>query len=569
MIPIQIGKQKRHPLRRAVRGVLWFVLLALLAVLVVSFLFNRITRQVPPRGPAPGSTLAFEGRRVTYGPSSLEWHGGAGGAGGGGAAPGSIWTLRLRGDPYRLGYSHGALGNRLLMAVDDHMFDMMERFMPSPSRRWLAATAVRWRYRELGDHTPAARRLELAGMASAFHDRHRREMPTYQRLLYYHATHEITQSLEHSPLLGCSAFAAFGPATQGGHLIIGRNFDFEGGAIFDREKAVVIAHADGRIPFTSIAWVGFTGVVTGVNAEGIFVSVNAARTDDKSPVGMPIAFLAREVLEQARTLDEAISILKQNRTMVSNAFLVGDGKAMTAVVVEKSPTRFAVRRGKDAVWVANHLLAQEFAKDGENDRLRRYLTSGHRHRRLTDLMQGQRGLDVRRAQELLRDRKAAAGGTLGLGNRNAIDALIATHSVVVDATALTLYVSQEPHTLGRYRAYDLRAELRGEETGNAPADLPEDPLLGSQAYADLGLARNLLGHARFLESLGERRRAIDAALQAVGLAPALPDTHKLLGDLYRRAGDGRQAREAYERFLALEPPYLAEVEEVNSFLGSP
>jgi hypothetical protein len=566
MISLQIGKQRRNPLRRVLRGVLWFVILASLAALALGFIFDRITRFVPPRGVVPHDTLVIDGRRSQLGASSLTWQAPAHGS-----SRSALWTLTLKGDPYTIGYAHGSLGSRLFSAADDHMFDMMARFVPSGLKRWLLLSTIRWRYRALADYTPAEHRAELAGMARAVHDQHRHVLPTYQRLLYYHATHDITQGLERSPLLGCTAFAGLGTATAGGHLIVGRNFDFEGGDIFDQQKAVLIVHAKDKIPFASVAWIGFAGVVTGVNAEGITIVVNAARTDDKAYEGMPVAFLARAVLEQAHTLDEAITILRKQRTLVSDVFLVGDGKAMTAAVVEKSPTRFSVRRGKDTLAATNHFLAQDFAKDGENDRLRRYLTSGYRLRRLTELLQGQRGLDPRRAQELLRDRKGVGGVELGLGHRNAIDALIATHSVVIDATALTLYVSEAPHTLGRFRAFDLRHLLRGESESEAAAlaDLPEDPLLDQDGYADLNRARELMGDARALVAGGERSRAVDAATQAAALAPKLPEAHKLLGDLWRGAGQAARARTCYEQFLALEPPYLAEVEDVRSFLQAP
>jgi isopenicillin-N N-acyltransferase like protein len=571
MIPIQIGRKKQSPWRRLRRGLLWFLLLAGLAGLVLWFLFYRITRFVTPEGQAPTYSLATEGRRTTYGPSSLTLHGA-------GRGHGSVWVLRLRGSPYDSGYAHGKLGNRLIGAADDHMFDMMARYVPSSWNRWLMMSAVRWRHRSLAEQTPNDHRLEVAGMSAAILDLHRDVLPTYQKLLYYHSTHEITQGLEHSPLLGCTAFALHGQAGAAGRLVIGRNFDFEGGDIFDREKAVIFEHPDGKIPFASVAWVGFAGVVTGINAQGVYISINAARTDDKAAIGTPVAFLARQVLEEAHNLDEAITILKHAKTMVSDAFLVGDGKLQLAVVVEKSPTRFAVRRGKDGVWVANHFLAQEFAKDGENDRLRRYLTSGYRYRRLTELVQGQRGVDARRAVDILRDRRGVNGTELGLGNRNAIDAIIATHSVVIDATEMTLYVSASPNTLGRYYAFDLRRELAfdkadgpASDTANVagPADLPEDALLGAPAHADLLRARDLMEHARTLEKRGERRWAVEEATQATHLAPGLPDSHKLVGDMWRRAGNPAKARPHYERFLALEPPHLADVEQVKAYLGTP
>ena len=177
MIPIQIGKQKQHPSRRVLRGLLWAVALAALAWAVTAFLFNRITRFVPPEGATPRLAIESAGRRTQLGASSLEWQGTARGFGETG-----IWTLRLRGEPYALGHVHGMLGDRLIMAVDDHMFDMMAHFMPSSTKRWLALKAVRWRYRGLADSMPPARRLELAGLAAAFTARHRDVIPTYQRL---------------------------------------------------------------------------------------------------------------------------------------------------------------------------------------------------------------------------------------------------------------------------------------------------------------------------------------------------------------------------------------------------
>ena len=43
----------------------------------------------------------------------------------------------------------------------------------------------------------------------------------------------------------------------------------------------------------------------------------------------------------------------------------------------------------------------------------------------------------------------------------------------------------------------------------------------------------------------------------------------LLGDLWLRAGQPARARACYEQFLGLEPPYLAEVEEVRALLAVP
>jgi hypothetical protein len=59
------------------------------------------------------------------------------------------------------------------------------------------------------------------------------------------------------------------------------------------------------------------------------------------------------------------------------------------------------------------------------------------------------------AVTLLRDRRGFGDRPLALGDRDAIDALIATHGVVMDTRARRLWVSVAPHLLGPFVAFDL------------------------------------------------------------------------------------------------------------------
>ncbi len=235
--------------------------------------FLRWTRMTPPTVAADVRAraelpLEVRGARAYVGPS---WMGRERG----------IWEIHLEGEPYQMGWAHGRLGQQLHTMQEDYLFRELERYLPSRFARFAIKNAVRFGYRKLGDYIPLPRAEEIAGEAAVAVDLHADFLPIYQRLIYYHSLHDITQGVEHSPLLGCSAFAAAGSATTTGHLIIGRNFDFEGPEPFDRDKAVLFFRPKGKIAFASVAWTGMTGVVTGINAEGIFVSLNAARTEDK------------------------------------------------------------------------------------------------------------------------------------------------------------------------------------------------------------------------------------------------------------------------------------------------
>jgi isopenicillin-N N-acyltransferase-like protein len=548
----------RRWLRRTALGALALSFLALVGYLV----FLRMTRLEPPRvgaavREAGEKPLEVRGPRAYVGESWLGRERG-------------IWEAHLAGEPYAMGWAQGRLGNRLFLETEDYMFGEMARYVPSKTALWLIRAGVRLQYRHIADLMPVDRAEEIAGMARGVDDLHGDFLPVYHRLVFYHALHDITQGLEHSPLLGCSAFAASGPATPNGHLVIGRNFDFEGPEIFDRDKAILFFKPRGKIAFASVAWLGMAGVITGLNAEGIFVSVNAARSDDKGGEGMPVEILVREIMEQARSVDDVVALVKKTPVMVPDFYLVGDGKTGEAAVIERTPRRTEVRRASRAdatIALTNHALAPSFAADAENDRLKRYLTSGARYKRLEELVRHARGqIDPRKALEILRDKKGPGGIELGLGNRNALDAIIATHSVVVDATALTIWVSAGPHLTGRYVGFDLRRELAGDNRPQ-PGDLPEDPVAQTDEYRAYQLAQAELHAAERLRR-SNPERALEQARRAEGLEDKLPEPHRLIGDLLRARGDRDGARQQYRRFLELSPPYLKDVEDVKGILST-
>jgi hypothetical protein len=101
-------------------------------------------------------------------------------------------------------------------------------------------------------------------------------------------------------------------------------------------------------------------------------------------------------------------------------------------------------------------------------------------------------IDAAAAVRLLRDRRGASGQPLELGDRRAIDALIATHGVVFDTTSRTLWVSESPHLLGRFVAFHVPHHLADSYDPASPIvlpSIPEDPLLSSGQYATFARGR--------------------------------------------------------------------------------
>lgn len=560
-----IGRSEAKPRRprwlRAARALGYLFGTLTLVALVSDAVIERIARIEPPpvpRGVQAAATvlpLTVHGDRVYVGDN---WMGRRRG----------VWELHLAGAPYTLGYAQARLGNRLQLEQETYMFDEFHRYVPSRVARFLIRLGVMLRYRHLGELLPPERQLELAGLAAGGIDLYADFLPLYHRMVFYHALHDITQTLEHSPLLGCTAFAAAGRGTKDGHLIIGRNFDFEGPTIFDRDKVVLLSRPRGKIPFASVAWAGMTGVVTGVNAEKIYVSINAARTDDPGHVGIPVEVLLRQIMENARSIDDVVRLVRAP-VLVPDLYMVGDGKTGEAVVIERSPSRLTVRRLDPATgWLAltNHMLTPAFAHDQRNDYLKRYTTSGARYDRLVELLKKNAGqIDPAGALAILRDKRGVDDLELGLGNRNALDAIIATHSVVLDATDMVLWVGRGPHLTGPYVAFDLLRELSSTERP-APADLPADPIVDTTEWADFQQAKGALQAAAKLRKTGHLDRAVDEARIAIGDEPRSPEAHLLFADLLWQRGDTEAARAQYRRFLELDPPYLADIERARQRL---
>ena len=72
-----------------------------------------------------------------------------------------------------------------------------------------------------------------------------------------------------------------------------------------------------------------------------------------------------------------------------------------------------------------------------------------------------------------------------LGHRRAIDALIATHSVVMDTSGRELWVSEGPHASGRYVRFRLTELLASGFRAQGPArveTLPGDDILEDGRY---------------------------------------------------------------------------------------
>jgi hypothetical protein len=403
---------------------------------------------------------------------------------------GKILEVGLRGTPEQIGYEHARLLYPEMVQNEGILLGRFQEQVHSPVLRNVLLDLAELRYAHVDRGMSLSRRQEIAAGARGFSpDPYQHVFPTYQRFVYLNALYDMALSFEHSPLIGCTTFTFGAGALEGGGGILARAFDFEVDEVFDDHKAVFLVQEAGQIPFASVAWPGLVGVVSGMNAAGLAVVVHGARGGTPQAEGEPVVHALRRVLGAARSTEEALSALALHSAMVSHIVILTDQSGRGAVVERVPGKPNFVRFLAPKAVTTNHFEGPN-AQDPKNLSVRHNTSTLPRRERGDELLarlpaQLPVPEAVQSAVALLRDREGEGGKQLALGDRSAINALIATHGVVMDTKRLVLWVSESPHLLGRFVAFDLNRAFAPDydpERAEQLHSIPEDPLLTSGDY---------------------------------------------------------------------------------------
>ncbi|MFH0901686.1 MAG: C45 family autoproteolytic acyltransferase/hydrolase [Pseudomonadota bacterium] len=629
---IRVASRRVSRPRRIARRLGISLCLLILVTLVTTFGFWRATSYHVPGGTlssespeSPESLESFSGRDSLLAFDASTMH-----------QQGNIWVLKLSGEPHNIGFAHARLLGR--MATEDESLleeSIVGEHRPS-SLGWLARlerrARLRWRFRLLAAGMPAPRLVELAGyargLARACRAKHGpASIPDlYERLVWRQAALDVgSVGGSQAPFGGLASGLAFvlgggaggsrgsgsgsgGSSSSGSssgsggsaaglaneHPIMGRSFSLPGTDGAEEIVAVIVA-LKGRIPFLSIGWPGFVGVVTGVNAEGIAVAVNPSIADDIRPTASarPVALVGREILESATTLDEAIAIARSAPMLGAASLLIVSGTERQWVVVERSPGKAFVSRPGELRVAGDYLQSATFAKDAENNRAKLLRPGAGRISRLARLVgaasmssspaaaarpPSSSSAQLEAAVAILRDSTSQEGTPLPLGNSNAVNDLTAAHAVVIDPATRRAWISEGPGASGRsWQMVGLCAVLaQGQDDAQCTIQSGETSgeLTADNRGIDLDAARRLILARRYMRQgerarrLGEPAVAAEAAARAVALAPQLAEAHRLVGDVARDRGDRERAKASYRRYLELYPASQMAADEARFFVES-
>lgn len=405
-----------------------------------------------------------------------------------------FWEMYIEGDPLQRGLISGALSQKLVLKQEAAFLSKLREMVPSRFKQRLLSQFLKIYNRKVYRYVPDEYQAEIYGLSQYVSPDYDHIATPFRRSLYLHAAHDIGHALTDLALVGCTSFAVWGDRTDDGSLLIARNMDFYAGDDFAQDKIVMFIKPDDGYPFMSVSWAGMAGVLSGMNMEGLTVTINAGKSDMPLIAKMPVSLLAREILQYAATIDEAVAIARQREVFVSESILVGSTADGKAVIIEVSPKKFGVYRvgiNVEQIICSNHFQSEAYKNDKNNIATINDSHSQYRHERMQQLLQEHKMIDPVKAVEIIREREGLNGAAIGYGNEKAINQLLAHHSVVFKPQQRLVWVSSGPYQLGEFTAYDLNEIF----TKRAPSDtlvslaqewrtIPEDEFLHSEAYSN-------------------------------------------------------------------------------------
>ncbi len=482
-----------------------------------------------------------------------------------------FWEMYVEGDPYERGTIYGALAEHLIQKQEDVFVEQIKKLLPGNVKQKTIKYFVRFFNRDMDEYIPEEYQEEIYGISQYFSQKHNFIASPYQRILNYHAAHDIGHALQDLNIVGCTSMAIKDHKTKDSSLLIGRNFDFYMGDDFAKEKLLLFMRPTDGYAFATFSWAGFIGVVSGMNEEGLTVTINAAASDVPLKAKMPISLLAREILQYAANTEEAIEIAKKRQTFVSESLLIGSANENKAVLIEKTPERMGVFQSNDAELICtNHYQSVPLEGDERNQENIETSDSKYRYERVKELLNTQQKFDQTELVKILRNQKGLNGEELGMGNSKALNQLIAHHSIIFKPAAHRFWVSAPPNPMAQYVGYDLLQVFNPTDSSRTkPNRIMADNFLSSKAFDDFEYYKKVKDSLQAFIIFGRTYELQDIVEQK--LLSSNPNnyfTYVLLGQYYEEKDAFKKAVRYYQKSLTKSFATSAERKSVEEKINT-
>lgn len=482
-----------------------------------------------------------------------------------------LYELYLEGEPFERGVIYGKLAKEQVIQQEVYFVEQIDQLVPSPFYQRFLKYLIGWFNRDLDEQIDEENLLEIYGVSRSVTDEYDFIGPKYQRILNYHAAHDIGHALaDRNMVVGCTSFGAWLQASDDSSLILGRNFDFYVGDSFARDKIIMFMRPDQGHPFMIVTWGGFTGAVSGMNMEGLTVTINAAKSDYPTKAATPISLVARNILQYAGNIDEAYAIAGKYETFVSESILIGSANDGRAAIIEKTPTQTILYQNtNDKIVCSNHFQAKAFQSDSLNITHKLGSSSAYRYERMQELMEHFTPLAPQEVANILRDHRGKNNTNIGLGNEDAINQLLAHHSIIFKPEERIVWVSANPVPYNAFVAYDLNKVFGQYADITSPQAIDEVELrIAADTFYTKGHYEQYLEYktlrAEIKAAITEKKEIEASYLDKFKrLNPEYYETYELLGDYYQRRSDHVKAIEHYTIALQKDIPLVSSKEAIE------
>lgn len=389
-----------------------------------------------------------------------------------------LWELYVEGDAYQIGLNSGALTDSLLKKQENIFFSKIKDLVPSKFKQNMLRNFLKWYNRKLYLNVPEEYQTEIYGVSQYTSHDYDAIASQYLRNLYLHAAHDIGHALQDLALVGCSSFAAWGEKSEDGNLILGRNFDFYVNDAFAKDKIVAFIKPKTGHPYMMVTWPGMIGAVSGMNQEGLTVTINAGKSKIPLIAKTPISILTRQILQYATNIDEAIAIAKKTTVFVSESIMVASANDNKAVLIEVSPHKFGVYEvgNNNQLICSNHFQSDALKNDKRNENQILNSHSKYRYDRMVELFEETPKVNPKKASEILRNKDGLENIKLGYGNEKSLNQLMAHHGIIFKPEEKLVWVSANPYQLGEFVCYDLNKIFKTREQTDTIVSLSESEL---------------------------------------------------------------------------------------------
>ncbi len=477
-----------------------------------------------------------------------------------------LYELYIEGAAYERGVYHGKLTKELGKKQEDAFVEEIKKMIPSQTFLNYLKYLTAWFNRNMDDFIPEEYLLEIYGESASASKEYEFIGENYQRILNYHGAHDIGHALQNLTKVGCTSFSANHGKSADGNLIIGRNFDFYVGDKFAEDKIVSFYNPDKGHKFAMITWGGFHGVVSGMNNQGLTVTLNAAKSEIPTSSANPISLIAREILQYASNIQEAFEIAKKRKAFVAEAIMIGSAKDDATAIVEITPTDCSLFNPKtDIVIGPNHFQSDEFKDNALNIENIKESSSMYRFKRMTELIAKYDTIGYNEVAEILRDKKGLNDEDVGMGNEKNICQLISHHSIIFKPKELKFWLSTNPYQLGKYVCYDLDSVFANFPAMTESVEIYEESLsiladsfLYSKEYEDFEYFKKNKEIIKLAIKNNEAHISDKDITLFVNSNPEYFHTFEIVGNYYFAFGNFEEAKRYYKIALTKEVTTIPE-----------